>query len=265
MKLTRVLWAAVEHRRLLAELVRRDVRARFAGSRFGLLWSVLNPLVQLVSYGAIFGFIYRAADDTPRGVFLATLFCGLWPWWGFQEGTMRGLTALVDQAPLLKKAPLPPEICVLAAVAGSFLLQALGFLIFLAVFAVAGVVPLTVQLWLLPGAMLLGLLLAAAAALALAPIYLVVRDTVHVAAAVLTLLFFASPVLYSLESLPPGLRPLAELNPVAGVIGLYRAAVLGVPLLSPAPVIACLVAIAIGWLAGALLLTRLAGFLDEYL
>lgn len=262
--LVRVIGTAIAQRRLLYELVRRDVRMRFAGSRFGLLWSVVNPLVQLVSYGAIFGFIYRGASDVPRGLFVATLFCGLWPWWGFQEGVMRGLAALVDQAALLKKAPLPPEICVLASVAGSFVLQGIGFLLFLALFAAFGVVPVSIRLWLLPGVMLLGLLLAAGTALVLAPIYLVVRDTVHVVSAVLTVLFFASPVLYRVEALPEALRPVAALNPVAGVIGLYRAVVLGLPLAEPTSVVSCVVAIALGWVLGTWLLARLEGLLDEY-
>lgn len=262
--LVRVIATAFHQRRLLFELVRRDVRTRFAGSRFGLLWSVVNPLVQLVSYGAIFGFVYRGANDQPRGLFVATLFCGLWPWWGFQEGVMRGLTALVDQAALLKKAPLPPEICVLASVVGSFVLQAIGFLLFLALFAVFGVVPVSSRLWLLPGVMALGMLLAAGAALVLAPVYLVVRDTVHVVSAALTVLFFASPVLYRVEALPEAIRPLAGLNPVAGVIGLYRAVVLGLPLGVPASVYSCVGAIALGWLLGAWLLARLEGLLDEY-
>jgi lipopolysaccharide transport system permease protein len=260
----RVLVSAVRHRRLLAELVRRDVRGRYVGSRFGLLWSVLNPLVQLVSYGAIFGFVYGGDAGVPRGLFVATLFCGLWPWWAFQEATMRGLTALVDQAPLLKKAPLPPEICILAPVLASFALQSIGFAIFLAIFAGLGLVPITPAMALLPVAMLLALAVAAGAALLLAPIYLVVRDTVHVATAALTLLFFASPVLYRMDALPQRLRPLAELNPIAGVIGLYRSAVVELALPPLASIASAVLAAGGGWLVGSFLLERLSGFLDEY-
>jgi ABC-type polysaccharide/polyol phosphate export permease len=249
--------------RLLAELVRRDVRARFAGSRFGLLWSLLNPLLQIVSYGLIFGVVYRGSTDVPRGLFVATLFCGLWPWWAFQEGVVRGMTALVDQAPLLKKMPIPPALCVIAQVMGTALLQAAGFLVFLVLFAMVGILPVSARLLWLPAVALLGALLSVGIGLVLAPLHLVIRDTAHVVNAGLTLLFFASPVLYRIEALPPSVRGIAAANPVAGLIGLYRAVVLG-QAVEPIPVAACFVATVLSWVLGLALLERLAGVLDEY-
>ncbi|HZR83334.1 MAG TPA: hypothetical protein VFD92_19725, partial [Candidatus Binatia bacterium] len=65
-------------------------------------------------------------------------------------------------------------------------------------------------------------------------------------------------------SLPAALRPIAELNPIAGVIGLYRVVVLGMPMTSTTPLVSMLVALVASWLIGALLLARLEGFLDEY-
>lgn len=264
MVVVRLFRLAAANRRLLLELARREIRGRFVGSRAGLLWSVLNPLVQLVSYGVIFGFVYRAADGDSRTAFLSSLFCGLFPWWAFQESATRGLAALVDQAALLKRTPLPPEICVLSAVIGSFALQSLGFLVFLAIFVGLGLVPLGPGFLLLPVALCAALLLAAGVALSLAPVHLVVRDTVHVVNAVFTILFFASPVLYRLDALPERLARIAAWNPVAGVIGLYRLAVLGMPFPSLAPLLSCLVAIAVVWWVGATLFDRLGGHLDEY-
>ena len=260
----RILRDAWTQRRLLAELVRRDVRGRYAGSRFGLLWSILNPLVQLVSYGTIFSFVYGAKDGESLGALLATLFCGLWAWWAFSEGTMRGLTSLVDQAALLKRAPLPPAVCVLSAVVSSFLLQTVGFLVFLSLFALAGLTPPRPGWLALPLALGLGLALSCGVALAVAPLYLVVRDTVHVVTALLTVAFFASPVLYQIDVLPESVRGLAALNPIAAMIGLYRAAVLDAPLPGPASLAVALLVAAGGWALGGLLLGRLEGLLDEY-
>lgn len=261
----RVLRRTVAERRVVLELVRRDLRARYAGSRFGLAWSLLNPVVQLVSYGAIFSFIYRATEETPRGVFLATLFCGLFPWWAFQEGTLRGLSALVDHAALLKKAPLPPEVCVVATVCASFLLQSVGFGVFLVVFALIGLVPLSLSLALVVPVLGLGLLLAVGAALVLAPLHLVVRDTGYVATAVMTVVFFASPVLYRLDALPPALRSIAYLNPMAGIIELCRGFVLGLAFDPVAALLAPIVATAALWMLGGWLLGRLEVVFDEYL
>ena len=94
---------------------------------------------------------------------------------------------------------------------------------------------------------------------------MVVRDTQHVVLALWTMLFFASPVLYRLDALPLALRGIASLNPLSGVIGLYRTAVLGFPIDSPTPFAACLVVIGVGWVGGTLLLERLDQMIDEYL
>ncbi len=250
--------------RVVPELVRRDIRVRFAGARFGLLWSILNPSIQLASYSLIFGYLYRGPGEEAGASFVASLFCGLWPWWGFQEGVMRGLSSLVDQAPLLRRVPMAPSACIVAAVTSAFILQAMGFALFLAVFAALGVISPSVGWVALPAIALLGWMLALTASLALAPLHLVVRDTVHVVSAMLLLGFFLSPVLYSTQWLPPAVQIVAALNPMTGLLGLYRSAVLGVPLPSALSVLALGVAIVGVALWARAVFGRLRPVLDEY-
>ena len=249
---------------LLLELIRRDIRGRFAGARFGLLWSLFNPAIQLLSYGFIFGFLYGSSDPLRRSVLVSSLFCGLFPWWAFQEGTTRGMAALVDQAALLKRIPLPPVLPIVAATTASFVLQMVGFLIFLAVFSAAGLlVPTPVWFW-LPTVMGLSLIFSLTLALMLAPLYLVVRDTLHVVTALLTIGFFASPVLYELDFLPESLRFAASCNPMAALLGFYRAIVLGGEAPAMVSVVALVAGIGLAWCLAMSLSARLEGRLDEY-
>ena len=260
----RFLRELVENRTLLLELVRRDVRGRFAGARFGLLWSLLNPAIQLLSYGLIFGFLYGASDPTRRSVLVASLFCGLFPWWAFQEGATRGMTALVDQSALLRRIPMPPFLCVCAATISSFLLQMIGFLLFLGAFSLAGLVtPALAWLW-LPVVMGLSLALSLSLGLVLAPIYLALRDTMWVVTALMTVGFFASPVLYELDFLPSSIRFLAAWNPMAALIGFYRSLVLGVDGPEILTIVVLLATIIGLGLAAMSLMKRLEGRLDEY-
>jgi lipopolysaccharide transport system permease protein len=249
---------------LLLELIRRDIRGRFVGARFGLLWSLFNPAIQLLSYGLIFGFLYGSSDPQRRSVLVSSLFCGLFPWWAFQEGTMRGMAALVDQATLLKRIPLPPVLPVVAATTASFALQMVGFLIFLAVFSVVGLLVPTADWFWLPAVMSLSLVLSLTLALVLAPLYLVVRDTLHVVTALLTIGFFASPVLYDLDFLPASLRFAAECNPMAALLGFYRAIVLGTEPPATVSVVALAAGIGLTWALAMSLSSRLEGRIDEY-
>jgi len=255
----------IAQRRLVAELVRRDIRSRFMGARFGLLWSILNPAIQLTAYGLIFGFLYRAAEGIDGRDRVASLLCGLWPWWAFQEASSRGLGAIVDQGALLKKVPLSTDACVAAAVLSSFLLQHVGFALFLVAFAVLGRVPVELSWVLVPGVAGLGFLLALGLALLTAPVYVVVRDTVHVVTAVLTVGFFASPVLYELQDLPQSIRGIAALNPVAGLLGLYRTVCMGADLPEPRSLLSLGIAIGALWWLSSRVKERLAPYLDEYL
>lgn len=254
---------AFRHRRLLAELVRRDVRARFAGARFGLTWSLINPAVQLAAYSLIFGWIYASAGR-PRAAVTASLFCGLWPWWAFQEGVLRGTGSLVEQASLLRRIPMPAALPVLAATIGSVAIQMLGFALFLFVFAALGLIEPGGGWLALPVLVALQLVLTAGVALVVAPLYLVARDVMQVLNLALTVGFFFSPVLYELDYLPDALRGVAQLNPLAGLLGLFRSAVLGA---GPPPIPSLLIlAVATWgvWRVGARLMARVEGRIDEY-
>ncbi len=250
---------------LLVELVRRDIRARYVGARFGLVWSLLNPAIQLASYTLIFGYLYAGPVAEEGEVpFIASLFCGLWPWWGFNEGVMRGLSALVDQGPLLRKVPISPPAVVLAAVTASIFLQLVGFLLFLAIFGAIGLAPPLLSWTGLPVVIAVGWLLTAGFALLLAPLYLVVRDTLHVVAAVLTIGFFVSPVLYASDWLPESVRAVADFNPLTGLLGLYRASVLGTDLPSGVALTSLGLAVVGSLLGARVLFSRLERLLDEY-
>lgn len=260
---TSLLRTAHEQRRLLTELVRRDIRARFAGARVGLLWSLINPAVQLAAYGLIFGYVY-ADPSRPRGAVTASLFCGLWPWWAFQEAAMRGTSALVEQASLLRRLPMPAALPVLAATIGSILIQMLGFVLFLLVFAALGLIEPRVAWLLLPAVIALHCALTAGLALVLAPLYLVARDVMQMVTLALTVGFFFSPVLYQLTDLPPSVRGIAALNPIAGLLGLVRTLVLGADRPPLITMLALAGAIAAAWRWGARLMARIEGRIDEY-
>lgn len=260
--LAELIVTLIRARRLLVELVRREVRSRYAGARAGLLWSLINPSVQIAAYSVIFTYVYRARDSS--GSVVASLLCGLWPWWGFQEGTTRGMMAIVDQAVLLRRVPVPVEVCVAAAVIASVSLQAIGMILFLVLFAAAGLIQPSVSWFALPGLLLLHIALTASIALCLAPLQVVVRDSIQVVNAFMTIGFFVSPVLYELSALPPAVGFIVRLSPVALLIESFRTTLVGHDI--PQVPQTLYITIAAAVLAGvaARLLRRLEGRLDEY-
>lgn len=253
---------------LAREFVRREVRLRYLGTVSGAAWALAQPLLQLAIYGYVFLYVFRArlpeAEFGGLG-FLPFLAVGLWPWTAFAEALNRAVSAVPDNAGLLGKVALPRPLLVFAPVCASFLLHALGFAAVLAVLWLGGWLTPRWQVLQLPvlfvalGLFTLGL------AWAFAALNVYVRDFAHLLTQVITLLFFLTPVLYPRSLIPEAIRPIADANPMALYVGLFRQASLGVGGYQPwhfalAVLIACVVA----WL-GYITFKRLAPYFEDFL
>lgn len=216
---------------LLRELVKRDFQGRYAGSILGFFWSFVQPLFLLGLYYFVFGLVLRVPlVGTRTDNFAFLLFAGLLPWMAFQEGVMRGATAVTDNANLVKKLTFPSEILVLTVVLAGCLHEGIAGLVFVAV--VGGSGQLTVaQLPLLLVALPLQVALTLGLALILAALNVLFRDTSQVLGMVLAAWFFLTPIVYprSLlgEGVPAVVRQAIELNPMTTLVDLYRAAFFG--------------------------------------
>src|SRR5215470_13641333 len=102
----------VANRNLLKNLILRDLKHRYVGSIGGFLWSVIHPVVLLVSYTFIFGVVFRPDMGPEFGTnsFAVFLLCGLLPWILFSDTVVRNCSVILDNAPLITKTVIPAEI-----------------------------------------------------------------------------------------------------------------------------------------------------------
>ncbi len=212
---------------LLRELVRRDFSGRYAGSLFGFAWSFVQPLWQLVLFSFVFSVVLRVSpvgEGTHR--FWVFLFCGLLPWLAVQEGVLRGATAVTDNANLVKKLRFPSEVLVLSVVLGALVHEAIAGVLFVVVLAGVGELSAAGLPWLVV-ALALQLALTCGLALLLAGVNVFFRDTAQLLAMVLTGWFYLTPIVYPLAMVPARLRSWVIVNPLTGLVSLYRAGLLG--------------------------------------
>jgi len=223
MTLVRLLW---RQRALVAVLVRRELNARYRASVLGFLWSFLNPLLLLFVYAVVFTYIFnpRFPGGDPYPLFL---FSGLLPWLFFSGTVLDSSVTLIDNGPLLAKVMCPPEIFPAVTVVSHFVHHLLALPVLLAALVVASIAgwhefPSTV--WLLPLALVPWLLLAGGASLGVSALSVKYRDLRDLVGHLLNLLFFSSPIIYSLDGLdvPPWLERILRLNPLASLVELYR-------------------------------------------
>lgn len=212
------LW---RHRALVAVLTARELKARYRGSVLGFFWSLLNPLLMLTVYTVVFQLVLpnRSPSTRPYAVFL---FCGLLPWNWLSSSLTDASGSLLQNGALLRKILFPAE--VLPAV--SVLSQAVHFLLALPILLGAlllgayGVFDAKVALGLpllqVPFLVAIEAVLLFGIGLFLAGLTVHFRDVKDLLATLLTLWFFATPVLYSFADIrSPRLRSLLAWNPAA--------------------------------------------------
>ena len=101
-----------KNRRLLTDLVGRDLRARYVGSSMGFFWSVIFPIVNLVVYMFVFSVVLDARWDAhqPKEVTALLMLGGIVVWQAFGESVSRITNTLVENQNLIQKVVFPSEV-----------------------------------------------------------------------------------------------------------------------------------------------------------
>lgn len=226
------LRALAEYRDLLRTLTAHRISVRYRQTALGVIWAVLQPLLMMVIFTAVFSVLVRMpSDGLPYALFAYT---ALLPWTFFATALANGTTSLVNHTALITRVYFPREILPLTYVVAA----AFDFLIGCAVLALLMAwygVPLSANAWqLVPVAVVL-----AAWALALALIFSAIqvrwRDVGMAVPLLLQLWMFASPVIYPLSAVPEAWRHWYLLNPMAGLITSFRELLLRGRLTDPVP------------------------------
>ena len=224
MRLAARVRALVAHRRILWLLVRRDLKVRYASSTLGYLWTVLDPFMMILIYWFVFSLIFHGRDVGEEPYILYLAFGQLaWQWF---NGTVTDATrALTSETRLVRSTRLPREIWVLKVVLSKGL-EYLFSLPVIGVFMIANRTGLTWQTVFFPVGLLLQAVLLTGIGLLVASVTVLVRDLARVVRIVLRMAFYATPILYSVRSIDnPVIRQLFALNPLTGILDLYRASV----------------------------------------
>jgi ABC-type polysaccharide/polyol phosphate export permease len=201
------------YRGLIQSLVARELKARYRGSVLGFFWSFFNPLLLLLVYTFVFAYVLpgtHPADIEPYALFL---FCGLLPWTWFSSSLNESAGVLISGGNLIKKVLFPAEILPIVTVLANMVHFFLGLPI-LAAFLIYYQRPLQIEelVW-FPVVVFVQLVLTAGFALLLSSLTVHFRDIRDILSNVLTLWFFATPIIYSMKGAPGLGKQVLNLNP----------------------------------------------------
>ena len=218
-----MLNAIWQYRHFILSSIRNDLRTRFARSRLGAAWMILQPLAQGAIYALVLARVLgsRLPGTTSKYAYVIYLLAGLLAWSLFTEVITRCLTIFVDNASLLKKIVFP-RICLPLIVSGSCLLNNL-FLIAttLVIYVLVGNYPTVYWLW-LPMLTLITLAFSLGLGLLLGVFNVFVRDVAQVMTVVLQLWFWVTPIVYSVNIVPGGFGKTLEYNPLYAIVSAYQ-------------------------------------------
>lgn len=202
---------------LLHELVLRDLKLRYRRSVLGMLWTLLNPLAQLLVLSLVFGLMLPL--NIPN--YTLFLFTGLLAWNWLQASVLAGAGSIVENRELIRRPGFPTAVLPLVTVVSYFIHFLLALPILL-VFMVLSGVQISGAFLALPFIFITQFILSLGLIYFLAAVQVTFRDTQYLLGILLFLGFYLTPVFYDTATLPPELQTLYRLNPMVTILDSYR-------------------------------------------
>lgn len=217
----------VEGRRRFVELTVvlaiTQFKLRYFGNVLGYFWTLAKPLMLFgVLYVAFTEFV-KFGGDIPH--YAAYLITAIVLFTYFQESTTESVTCLVEKEPLIRKIPMPLLVIPLSISLDAAITLLLNLLAVL-VFVVASGVPITLRWLEMPLIVGTLIVLSTATSALVANLYVFFRDVKPIWEVMSQLLFWATPVIYTISFVPEDLQRLFMLNPLAVLMTQMRHALI---------------------------------------
>jgi ABC-2 type transport system permease protein len=217
---TRRYWHA------LGVLTKRNLKVRYSTTKLGYLWTILDPLLMGGVYYFVFGKLMGRgiAGETPYIVFLLV---AMLPWQWFNQAVGGASSAFNKESRLIRSVKMPRTLWISSVVVEKGL-EFVFSLPVLALFVIIYRLPLASNsYYTIPLAFALQVVVTMGVCMLVAPLTLFYEDLDRVISVFLRVLFYASPVLYSVSRVtastaPEWVKVLYGMNPLAGIFELYR-------------------------------------------
>ena len=210
--------ALFRYRELVRNLVLKDLKLKYRDSAIGFLWSLINPLLLILVYSFVFGHILRI--DVPR--FSYYLMIGILPWNFFSQSLMMATGAILDNGGLIRKVAVPMEVFPISTVLFSLVHYLLALGVFMPMTIFFFQVPLTWSALAFFPVLALHMLFTLGLSFVIATATVFYRDVRHFTEIFLTLLFWLTPIVYEIRSIPESLRNVIYFNPLSFFILSYQ-------------------------------------------
>ncbi len=206
------------YKEMIFSMVRRELRGRYKGSVLGFLWTLINPLFQLIIYTIVFSYIMRAGKDD----YYLFLFVALVPWIFFSSSVQVGAGCIWSQKGMINKIFFPREVLPISTVISQLVNMLLSLVVVFAVLIIARK-PLSIKaLLVLPVIILVETILALGIVFLVSAISVFFQDLMQILGILMMLWQFLTPVMYEVQDIPEHMRVYFGLNPMTPIVEAYR-------------------------------------------
>jgi lipopolysaccharide transport system permease protein len=224
-----------DYRELMATLAWKNIALRYKQAYLGIAWAILKPLTLMLIFTLVKSFVGISSGNIPYPILT---FAALMPWTFFQESASDAVNSVVSNTALIKKIYFPREIFPLTSVLTKLVELGINFIILAGLMVWYQMLPSMYIVW-VPAIIAYTMLVALTVAFAGAAINVYYRDIGQALPILLSLVMYASPVIYPLQLVKDKLLvhqaagewsntlyTLYTLNPLAGIIDAFQNVVL---------------------------------------
>jgi lipopolysaccharide transport system permease protein len=215
------LW---EYRDLFYFLIWRNIKVRYAQSVLGVGWAIIQPVFSMIVFTIVFGRLAKiGSEGVPYAIFS---YAALVPWTYFSNALTQSGASLVGASGMISKVYFPRLIIPMSPVLDTLVDFGISLILLVGLMIWFKIAP-TIWVLTLPLLILLMMLTAAGLGMWLTALAVQYRDVNYGMKFAVQLLMYASPVVYPASLVPGQYRLLFGINPMAGVIEGFRAALIG--------------------------------------
>ncbi len=211
------------HREVLLALARKDFQTRYKRATFGVLWAVAVPVLQAAVMAVVFAKLVRFDTDD----YAAYVMTGIVAWSYFASTLTTASTSIVENASLTEKVWFPRALLPAVTPIANLIGLAISAVVVTAISVLFGIVPGPELLLLVP-AFALAFAFTVALSEVLAALHVYFRDVRYLVQAALLVWMYVTPIIFPTDF--PAIanyRWLFDINPLTGVVALFRLAILG--------------------------------------
>jgi len=251
------------HRRIVLSTTRAELKKRYAGSIFGSLWIVLQPVLFLSIYLFVYLVVFQVRFPGYSELdYVVYVFAGLVPYLAFMETLSMATGAVRRDIHLVRNVMLPLDLVPVRVVLMAIVTQLVGLAMVAALSAAAGTA--SANLLFLPIALLLQAFFLLGLAWGFAALGVFIPDLNYVVNIVTVLLLFVSPIAFRPDMVPEGLRFVVDLNPIYYMTEVFRFGLIDGFVLSPKALTIAVTGSLVVYALGCIFFRRFRNVLVDY-